>query len=337
MLIYNPDAKVVFPRYGIQIPSLDSRKTNTVKALKEDSLLGPRQSEWLIQSFPFCIEQEDLERVHTKAYLNRLFGEEQEKTLMDAYELVNESGEYNRYDPDSAEAPLSGILKDVMTIISGSYAAIPLALKTGFTYFLGGGMHHGHPDFGHGFCLLNDIAVALLKAKSEGQFKTAWIVDMDAHRGDGTAEIMRTQSDITALSIHMAKGWPLDSPEYQEDGTLNPSWIPGDVDIPIESGEEGLYTKKLISALDTLEQKGRPDLIFVVAGVDPYEKDELPSSSPIKMTKEQMLERDQSVYDWITERDIPSAWVAAGGYGASSWEIHTQFLKWVIKKRLQLL
>jgi len=336
MLIYDPEARIIFPRYGIQIPSLDSRKTNTVKALKEDSELSRCRNEWLIQSFPRCIEREDLERVHTEAYLNRLFGEEQEKTLIEAYELLDETGNYNRYDPESAEAPLSGILQDVMTIISGSYAAVPMALKTGFTYFLGGGMHHGHPDFGHGFCLLNDIAVALLKARSEGLFNTAWVVDVDAHRGDGTAEIMRDHSAITTLSIHMAKGWPLDSPEYRTDGTLNPSWIPGDVDIPVEEGEEGLYTGKLIKALDQLEQKGRPDLIFVVAGVDPYEKDELPSTSSLRMTKEQMLERDQSLYNWMSERDIPSAWVAAGGYGASSWEIHTQFLKWVLKKRLQL-
>jgi len=334
MVIYNPEARIIFPRYGIQIPSLDSRKTNTVKALKEDPVLGVRQPEWFIQDFPFCIEREDLERVHTPAYLERLFGDEQEKTLIEAYELLDEAGRYNRYDPEDAEAPLSGILKDVMTIISGSYASIPLALKTGFAYFLGGGMHHGHPDFGHGFCLLNDIAVALLKAKSEGLFKTAWIVDVDAHRGDGTAEVMASQEDITTLSIHMAKGWPLDSPEYRADGTMNPSWIPGDVDIPVESGEEALYTRKLLSALDKLEQKGRPDLIFVVAGVDPYEKDELPSTSLLNLTKEQMLERDQSLYRWISERDIPSAWVAAGGYGASSWEIHTQFLKWVLRKRL---
>jgi acetoin utilization deacetylase AcuC-like enzyme len=334
MLLYSPNAKITFPRYGIQIPSLDTRKTNTVKALKEDPFLGPRQEEWFLHDFPDTINRDDLERAHTKEYLDRLFGEDQEKTLIEAYELIDSSGNFNRYDPESAEAPLSGIIQDVQRIISGSYATINYALKYGFTFFLGGGMHHGHPDFGHGFCLLNDIAVAMLKAKNEGLFRTAWIVDIDAHRGDGTAEIMSVHPDITTLSVHMAKGWPLDSPEYLEDGSLNPSWFPGDVDIPIESGEEGAYTIKLISALDELEHSGRPDFIFVVAGVDPYEKDELPSTSLMKMTKEQMLERDQNLYNWISDRDIPSAWVSAGGYGSSSWEIHTQFLDWVLKKRI---
>jgi acetoin utilization deacetylase AcuC-like enzyme len=246
MLIYNPLAKITFPKYGIQIPSLDSRKTNTIKALKADSTLGRRKADWLIQDFPASISRDDLERAHSAEYLDRLLGENQEQTLMEAYELLDEQGNFNRYDPEEAEAPLGGIIEDVMTIISGSYAAIPIALETGFSYFLGGGMHHGHPGYGHGFCLLNDIAVALLKARDEGLFKTAWIVDMDAHRGDGTAEIMASHSDITSLSIHMARGWPLDSPEFKEDGSLNPSWFPGDVDIPIESGEEGEYTHRLM-------------------------------------------------------------------------------------------
>jgi acetoin utilization deacetylase AcuC-like enzyme len=334
MLIYNPDAKITFPKYGIQIPSLDSRKTNTIKALLEDPILGSRSKEWCIRDIPSVINREDLERAHNRGYLDRLFGEEQTQTLIKAYELLDEQGNFNRYDPEDASAELGGIIEDVMTIISGTYAAISKALETGFCYFLGGGMHHGHPDFGHGFCLLNDIAVALLRAHSEGLFKTAWIVDMDAHRGDGTAEIMASHDDITTLSIHMAKGWPLDSPKMMEDGSLNPSWFPGDVDIPIEAGEEGEYIPRLMKALDELEHKGRPDFVLVVGGVDPYEKDELPSTNLISMTKEQMLERDQTLYHYLEDRQIPSAWVAAGGYGASSWEIHTQFLKWVLRRRL---
>ncbi|MBF9015896.1 MULTISPECIES: histone deacetylase [unclassified Oceanispirochaeta] len=334
MLIYNPDAKISFVKYGILIPSLDSRKTNTIKALQEDPELGPRQDEWLISDFPRTLGKEDLQRAHSPEYTARLYGDDLESVLLESYELVDEEGRYNRYEPDSAEAPLGGIIDDVMNIVSGSYAVIPEALKSGFAYFLGGGMHHAHPDFGHGFCLVNDISIALLKAKEEGLFKTAWIIDIDAHRGDGTAEIMADHPDIQSLSIHMAAGWPLDSPEYREDGSLNPSWFPGDVDIPIVSGEEAEYTDRLLDEMCKMEEKGRPDFVFVVAGVDPYEKDELPSTSTLQMTKEQMLDRDQRLYCFLEERSIPSAWLSAGGYGASSWEIHTQFLKWVLKKRL---
>ncbi len=334
MLIYNPEAVISFMKYGILIPSLDTRKSNTYKALMDDPELGGRSHEWLISDFPRAVDEADIRRAHDTAYTDRLFGEGLERALMEAYELIDENGNYNRYEPENAKAPLLDLMKDVMNVVSGSYANIEQALKTGFSYFLGGGMHHAHPGFGHGFCLVNDIAVSLLKAKEEGLFKTAWIIDVDAHRGDGTAEIMAKHPDITALSIHMASGWPLDSPEYRKDGSLNPSWFPGDVDIPMEKGEESEYTPRLISAMEELEKKGLPDLVFVVAGVDPYEKDELASSADLKLTKEQMLERDQAVYNFLESRKLPSAWVAAGGYGASSWEIHVQFLNWVLKRRL---
>lgn len=306
-----------------------------MKALKEDSELGPRQDEWLISDFPRTLGREDLQRAHSKEYTDRLYGSDIEQALFEAYELIDEEGCYKRYEPDTAEAPLGEIVEDVMNIVSGSYSVIPEALKSGFSYFLGGGMHHAHPGFGHGFCLVNDICIAMLKAKEEGLFKTAWIIDIDAHRGDGTAEIMADHPEIKSLSIHMAAGWPLDSPEYDKEGTLNPSWFPGDVDIPIHSGEESVYTDKLLESMCKMEEEGKPDLVFVVAGVDPYEKDELPSTSTLNMTKEQMLDRDVRLYQFFEERTIPSAWVAAGGYGASSWEIHTQFLKWVLKKRLK--
>lgn len=334
MLIYNPDAKISFIKYGILIPSLDSRKTNTIKALKEDPVLGPRQKEWLLPDFPRTLGREDLQRAHTAQYTETLYGSAIEEALLAAYELLDEQGHYNRYEPENAEAPLGNIVGDVMNIVSGTYAVIPEALKRGFAYFLGGGMHHAHPDFGHGFCLVNDICIALLKAKEEGLFKRAWIIDIDAHRGDGTAEIMADHPEIQTLSIHMAAGWPLDSPQYKNDGSLNPSWFPGDVDLPVASGEEAQYTDRLLDAMKKMEEKGKPDFVMVVAGVDPYEKDELPSTASLKMTKEQMLDRDQRLYRFLEERQIPSAWLAAGGYGESSWEIHTQFLKWVLKKRL---
>ncbi len=333
MLIYNENARIIFPRYGIAIPSLDSRKTNTLKALLEDPELGPRSREWLIRDFPFVIDKSDLARAHRPAYLERLFGAGQEETLIEAYELLDEKGHYNRYDPEEGEA-LGGIVRDVMNIISGSYAAVVEALDSGFCYFLGGGMHHAHPDFGHGFCLLNDICVALLRARKEGRFRTAWIIDVDAHRGDGSAEIMADYPEIKTLSIHMASGWPLDSPERREDGSLNPSWFPGDLDIPVAEGEEAAYIPRLIKGLDELDRSGRPDLAFVVGGVDPYEGDELPSTDPLNLSKEQMMERDMGLYRYLEERNIPSAWVSAGGYGSSSWEIHTQFLRKVLKQRL---
>jgi len=333
VVLYNPEAVISFPRYGIGIPSLDTRKSNTVKHLLDHPVLGRHPETWLLRDIPGAVGREDLERVHTARYIGSLFGPGLEEALVKAYELVDEEGNFNRYDPASAEQPLAGLLDDVLRIISGTYECINTALKTGFCYYLGGGMHHAHPDFGHGFCLLNDISVALMKAREEGLFRTAWIVDVDAHRGDGTAEIMAGVEDITALSIHMARGWPLDGPEVFSDGRANPAWFPGDVDIPVGPGEEDSYLPRLGAALDELDRKGRPDLVFVVGGVDPWVKDELPSSAPLQLTTEQMTERDRFLYSYFAERDIPSAWVSAGGYGRYSWEIHAAFLEWVLQHR----
>ena len=335
MVLYNPEAVISFPRYGIGIPSLDSRKSKTIQSLLDHPRLGPLADKWYLKDIPSVISREDLERAHRSDYIAALYGAGLEEALIKAYELIDDEGRYNRYDPDSAEKPLSGLLEDVKRIISGSYLGVKEALKSGFCYYLGGGMHHAHPGFGHGFCLLNDICVALLKAEAEGLFRRAWVIDVDAHRGDGSAEILSGKGSITSLSIHMAEGWPLDSPEVLPDGRVNPSWFPGDVDIPVAAGEETSYTPRLMEALSRLEEKGLPDLAFVVGGVDPYEKDELASTALLKLTKEQMLERDQSIYNFLEQRQIPQAWVSAGGYGESSWEIHSRFLQWVLVERLK--
>ncbi len=336
MVLYNRNAIISFPRYGIGIPSLDTRKSNTVDALLAHPILGDLKDKWLVGDIPRVIDRKDLERAHTKEYIKSLYGPELESRLIQAYELMDSAGNYNRYDPSRAQQPLTELLNDVLRIISGSYLLIGHALQKGFSYYLGGGMHHAHPGFGHGFCVLNDITTALLKARAEGQIRTAWVIDLDAHRGDGTAEALADVKDILTMSIHMASGWPLDEPEYRSDGTMNPSWIPGDIDIGIPSGEEKFYIPRMMEALEWMAGKGKPDLAFVVGGVDPYEKDELPSSEPIKLTKQQMFERDTKVYEFLKERNIPQAWVAAGGYGESSWEIHTQFLEWALMKELAL-
>ncbi|MBN2625957.1 MAG: histone deacetylase, partial [Spirochaetales bacterium] len=95
------------------------------------------------------------------------------------------------------------------------------------------------------------------------------------------------------------------------------------------------YTPRLIAALNALEEeKGLPDLYFIVGGVDPFEGDELPSTDPINLTRDQMFERDRTLYEYCQKKGRPSAWVAAGGYGKLSWEIHACFLEWVLLHRL---
>ena len=132
----------------------------------------------------------------------------------------------------------------------------------------------------------------------------------------------------------MAHGWPLDGEKYDRSGNLNPSFIDSDIDIPMIAGEDHLYVSRLQEGLHTLDKMLRPDLAVVVSGADPYEKDELPSTADLKLTLEQMKQRDLLVYGFLKERNIPGAYLMAGGYGENSWQVYTQFLEWAILDNL---
>jgi len=187
------------------------------------------------------------------------------------------------------------------------------------------------------------VVVSLRRLQAEGRIRTAWIVDTDAHKGDGTAALTWGDSSIRTLSIHMERGWPLDEPEYDPKAVydpsvsvdFNPSFTPNDIDIGIPEGGEGDYIPRLAEGLSRLEELlPRPDMALVVGGVDPYEKDELLSAKPLRLTKETLFERDMLVYNFLRERRIPIAWTTAGGYGLHSWEIYANFLARVMPQRI---
>jgi acetoin utilization deacetylase AcuC-like enzyme len=196
-------------------------------------------------------------------------------------------------------------------------------------------MHHAQKDHGNGFCLLNDIVIALRKLQAEDVIKRAWVIDVDAHKGDGSAALTAGDDSVTTLSIHMAEGWPLDGEKYDRDGKLNPSFIPSDIDIPIAAGEEHLYVTRLKEGLNMLGSRPPADIAVVVAGADPYEKDELPSAQLLQLSLEQLRERDLLIYDFLRKKSIPTAYLMAGGYGESAWKVYTQFLEWALLDNLE--
>lgn len=333
MLIYNPDYVINFSDYGIGIPSLYSRKSDTANYLLNSPKLSSTSAIWYTERIENKVTLDDYTNVHKTEYINKLFSENNKELLYKAYELINQDGTYNRYNPQKAQKSLKTITNDIQLIVNGTYFTIEKALETNFAYFLGGGIHHAHPDFGHGFCAVNDIAVSIQKILNNKLAKTIHIVDVDAHRGDGTAEIFQNNNNVKTLSIHMKNGWPLDVPEYSENGIYNRSYLPGDIDIGVSIEQNNMYNIFLKKGVNDLTLLGKPDLVFIVGGVDPYELDELPSSSDLKLSKKQLLERDLFLYNHYKNLNIPQAWVAAGGYGKYSYEIHTQFLEIVLIER----
>ena len=336
MIIYDPQHQFTLLEFGIQIPVMNSRAARTFANLKSHPRLGPRIGDWHLNRDGDHLTREDLQRVHEPAYVQKLFSDQLEKEIVKTFELVDSRGITNRYKPRQATRPLTELFDRLLDRASGTIQCCRVALDTGFCFYFGGGMHHAQKDFGNGFCLVNDVVLAARKLQSDGAIRSAWIIDIDAHKGDGTAALTQGDDTIITLSQHMAAGWPLDGPSHDEQGHLNQSFIPSDIDIPVASGQEPQYLEMLTEGLRQLETYPQPDIALVLAGADPYEKDALPSTAPIKMNLEQLFERDKLVYRFLEDKKIPGAYLMAGGYGDYSWQVYTQFLQWALVNRLGL-
>jgi acetoin utilization deacetylase AcuC-like enzyme len=321
--------------FGIEIPVMDSRASETFARLSSHPVLGPRAGLWHIDRIREQVTREDLLRVHSADYVGRLFSAHLEAEIIRTFELIDAEGRYHRYNPAKASQLLTALFDRILVRAAGTIQCCRTALETGFCFYFGGGMHHAQKDHGAGFCVVNDLVIALRKLTAEGRIATAWVIDLDAHKGDGTAALTADDDSIATLSIHMARGWPLDQPEHDAAGRCNPSFVPSTIDIPIEAGEEHLYNEQLRDGLETLSGYPRPGLALVVCGADPYELDELPSTAELRLSLGQLLERDRLVYTFLKASGIPGAWVMAGGYGRNSWRVYTQFLEWALLERMK--
>jgi acetoin utilization deacetylase AcuC-like enzyme len=182
----------------------------------------------------------------------------------------------------------------------GTIAAARHALAHGLGMNLGGGTHHAARAWARGFCLFNDVAVALERLRADGLAGRALVVDCDVHQGDGTADLLRPDPDTFTLSLHGARNYP-----FQR--------IPSDLDVDLASGTgDAPYLRALDAALDhALEAGGPPDLAFYLAGADPWEGDRL---GRLALTKPGLRTRDELVLDRLRDAGAAVCVVLAGGY-----------------------
>ncbi len=330
MILYDTRIPVSLEDFGIQIPLRDSRATRTFDTLRSDPRLGPKLHQWHVARIEERLSKTDLLRAHSRGYVEQLLSDQLEKAIVSTYELIDSNGQYHRYDPTRATRPLAELFQRILIKAAGSTQCGRLAIKHGFCYCFSGGMHHAHADHGSGFCLVNDVVIAARKLQAEKRVDRVWVIDVDAHKGDGSAAITATDPSIATLSIHMAHGWPLDGPPVMDDGTPNPAFIASDIDIAVAPGQESDYVENLGDGLARLDRLGPADLAIVVHGSDPYKGDELPSTRPLKLTLRQMLERDRLIYGFLKKRRVPAAYLMAGGYGENVWQVYSQFLLWVM-------
>jgi len=189
--------------------------------------------------------------------------------------------------------------------VGATVAAVQSALKQGLAANLAGGTHHAYADKGGGFCVFNDVAVALrcaqLNALQFGlQLLKVAVIDLDVHQGNGTAHIFRDDPSVFTLSMHGEKNFPF----RKEASDL-------DVGLPDGCGDDD-YLAAMDQALQTLTERFAPGLVIYLAGADPFERDRL---GRLKLTARGLQARDERLFAWCGQHQLPVAFVMAGGYG----------------------
>ena len=251
-------------------------------AIPSDGWLEPEPAAWT-----------DLGLVHTTAYLRKL-----------------RDGGLSTTEAARLEVPWSeAITSGFRLMTGGTVTAARAAMKHGGAVHVGGGFHHAYAGHGEGFCMFNDVALAVRRLQDDGAITRASVIDCDVHHGNGTASIFATDSTVFTFSMHQENNYPVDKP-------------PGTLDVPLadRTGDEE-YLRLLDGSLPVVLAH-RPDLVVYLAGADPFERDQL---GGLAMTKEGLRERDRVVLEVVSEAGIPVVVTMAGGYAvdpADTVDIH---------------
>jgi acetoin utilization deacetylase AcuC-like enzyme len=235
---------------------------------------------------PEPIDIETLELVHTREYLNKL-----------------ESSGLSTAEQRHLGIPWSDSLWLRSRLASGgTLLAARWALEGDLAGNLAGGTHHAFADHGEGFCVLNDVAIAIAKLRVEGAIERAAIIDLDVHQGNGTAAIFETLDDVFTFSMHGARNYPA-------------AKMRSNLDVPLRDGlGDAEYLEALNRHLPKVLDAADADIAFYLAGVDVAAGDRY---GRLALTEPGIRQRDRSVIEAVRRRDVPLVLVLAGGYAAT--------------------
>ena len=230
--------------------------------------------------------------------------------------LVHQAGYYERMwqmtdRPESGwfefEAPITKeVIDAVLWHTGGSITACEKAVETGgIAVSLGGGFHHAFADHGEGFCFINDIAVAVRTMLVNGKIQRCAIIDCDLHQGNGTAKIFQQTPEVFTFSIHQQNLYPI-----KQKSDL-------DIGLP-DFADDGEYLPHIEKHIPQILDDHRPDLVFYVAGADPYVHDTL---GTLQLTREGLARRDEIIFGESRKRNIPAVAVLAGGYATNTEDV----------------
>lgn len=239
------------------------------------------------EQLEFCLPDAATDRelllVHTPDYLDKL-----------------KQGTLSRIEERRIGFPWSRAMVERSRRSTGAtLAAARAALRDGVGVHLAGGTHHAFSDHGQGFCVFNDVAVAIRVLQAESLIQRAVVIDLDVHQGNGTAAIFADDSEVFTFSMHGEHNFPF-------------AKCHGDLDIALpDATSDELYLAALRDALNDRLPLATANVVFYLAGADPYEHDRL---GKLKLTKAGLFERDQLVFAACGRHQIPVTVVMAGGY-----------------------
>jgi acetoin utilization deacetylase AcuC-like enzyme len=192
--------------------------------------------------------------------------------------------------------------------VQGTLEAARDALETGLGINLAGGTHHAYPGHGEGFCVFNDVAIAIRVLQGEGRLARAAVVDLDVHQGNGTAHIFTDDPDVFTFSMQGARNYPF----RKERSAL---------DVELDDGcEDAAYLAALDAHLGPVLDAARPELVFYLGGADPYLHDRF---GRLGLTVAGLLERDRRAFGAFRCRGLPAVLTLAGGYARELEDVVT--------------
>lgn len=207
-----------------------------------------------------------------------------------------------------------GLVRRSFLAVSGTINAARCALDEGIGANLAGGTHHAFPDRGEGFCVFNDVAIAIRALRRDGLINRAAVIDCDVHQGNATAAIFSEDKDTFTFSVHGAKNYPL----FKARSTL-------DVELPDKTNDED-YINALEQHLPQVFAS-EPHIVFYLAGADPFAGDKL---GRLALSMKGLRTRDEMVLRECKRRGVPAVTVMSGGYAADindTVEIHCNTIR----------
>jgi len=251
------------------------------RILRAEGLLAPHE---ILEPGEACLD--DLRLVHTDDYLDKLA-----QGRLDAAEIRRLGVPWT-----------PALFRRSRLAAQGTLDAARAALEDGLAGNLAGGTHHAFPSHGEGFCVLNDVAVAIRVLRRDGRIRRALVVDLDVHQGNGTAAIFAADPDVFTFSMHGERNYPLQKMR----STL-------DVGLADGLGDDE-YLALLESHLAAILAGPRPDIAFYLAGVDPAAGDRY---GRLRLSDAGIARRDRCVLAACRSRAIPTVLTIAGGYAAT--------------------